>query len=470
MFKKLLWRGALAAALLASPLAARAETLGDALAAAYENSGLLEQNRALLRAADEDVAQAVAALRPVISWAIQYQRRFGSARANQIQGYNKFSDAETTYALTASLLLYDGGQSRLGVEAAKESVLSAREQLRSIEQNVLLRAATAYVGVLNATETVQLRQNNVRLLDEELRAAQDRFEVGEVTRTDVALAEARRAAAVANLASARGALEQARAEYAAAVGREPGALQPISNLPSVERSEEVARRIAFNRHPDLRAAQRDVTVATINARRADRALSGEATLSGRYAYSDTLTEDGPLEEFSNSATVTLSFEQPIYQGGRILSLQRQAVARRDAALGNVQVVQLGIQQDVANALALLRIADAAISATREQIRAAEVAFNGVREEAQLGQRTTLDVLTAEQDLLNARTELTNAVADRSTSVFQLLAAKGLMTADHLGLDVQQYDPAAYYTLIENAPAISIQGDRLERVLRGIGRD
>lgn len=461
-------RGAFVLSVIAAPVFAQAETIGDALADAYENSGLLEQNRAVLRAADEDVAQAVAALRPIISWAARAQRDFGTTSSEQSFGPVKFGQTDVTFSLTAELVVYDGGRNRLAVDGAKEAVLATREQLRSIEQAVLLRAASAYIGVLRGEETVQLRSNNVRLLDEELRAARDRFEVGEVTRTDVALAEARRASALANLAGARGQLDQARAEFVNAVGRAPGDLRPVSQLPRLERDENEAIRIALRQHPDLLAAQREVNVASINVERADRATRGSATLSGTWAYTDRAEDDGDYTDFSNTGTVGLSFTQPIYRGGQLYSQQRQAVAQRDAALGNVHVTQMNIQQDVSNAIALLRIADAAISATQEQIRAADVAFNGVREEAQLGQRTTLDVLTAEQDLLDARTQLTNAIADRDTTVFQLLAATGLMTASYLGLNVTLYDPTVYYQLIENAPS-TLQSQQLERVLQGIGR-
>jgi outer membrane protein len=219
-----------ASAVLAFALAmpAGAETLADALVGAYKHSGLIDQNRAVLRAADEDVAQAVSTLRPVISWSGNVQRQFGTSRAfnTTAGGFVTGSSSTDTASLNliAELTLYAGGANLLRIEAAKESVLATRAQLVGIEQQVLLRAVTAYMEVRRAMETVALRQNNVRVLRQEVRAARDRFDVGEVTRTDVALAEARMAAAVSALAGAQGNLVAAKEEYRNAVGRAPGNL------------------------------------------------------------------------------------------------------------------------------------------------------------------------------------------------------------------------------------------------------
>ncbi|MBT7344160.1 MAG: TolC family protein, partial [Rhodobacteraceae bacterium] len=193
--------------ILATPSLAAAESLRDSLRNAYDNSGLLVQNRALLRAADEKVADAVAALRPVISWSSQFAHSYSDA-AN--------SDSLTT-RLNANWLLYDFGRSDLQTEALKESVLATRQSLVSIEQNVLLRAVQAHMNYRRSVEFVSLRSANVELIEQELRAAEDRFDVGEVTRTDVALAEARLASARASLAGAQGDLAKAAAEYHAVV-------------------------------------------------------------------------------------------------------------------------------------------------------------------------------------------------------------------------------------------------------------
>lgn len=454
--------------LATAPVAVGAESLGDALASAYEFSGLLEQNRALLRAADEDVAVAISALRPILSWSSSISRTFGVSISSLPGGGSQTRGLQTdemSFSLVAELLLYDFGATRLGIDAAKEAVLATRQGLVSIEQQVLLRALVAYVNHQRAAKTVELRQNNVRLVGQELRAARDRFEVGEVTRTDVALAEARLAASRANLATAEGEVMRAVEEYRAVVGRKPRNLRPITKLPDVERDLDKAKSIGVRSHPDMRKAQYEVSVADINVRRADAAMKPTVKLSGRLSRNVDLQDPN----WSNTGSVSLDFGGPIYQGGRLSALARQARARADASRGALHVVRAAVAQDVGDALAILRVANASLEATQRQIRAARVAFRGIREEASLGQRTTLDVLTAEQDLLDAETSFTSAVADRTIATYTLLAAMGLMTAEHLGLAVQQYDPSKYYNLIKSAPAKSIQGDKLDRVLRKIGR-
>jgi len=227
---------------------ARAETLADALTSAYVNSGLLERNRALLRAADEDVAQAVADLRPIIDWSADVRREFsrvGSARITRNTG-----ETTANIGIVGSMLLYDFGRSDFLVEAAKETVLSTREALRSIEQTVLLTAVQAFMDVIRNREIVSLRRNNLRLLQEELRAAQDRFEVGEVTRTDVAQAGAAVALAQSGLAVAEGDLARAVEDFREAVGRAPGDLQAPADLTQVGGDPEAAKAAAVQRHPD----------------------------------------------------------------------------------------------------------------------------------------------------------------------------------------------------------------------------
>ena len=200
-----------------------AETLRDSLRNAYQNSGLLLQNRALLRAADEKVAGAVSALRPVINWSSKYSYSSSGAGSPNV----------LTTSIKASWLLYDFGQSELKIDSVKETVLATREALVSIEQDVLLRAVTAHMKYRRAVEFVDLRSANVDLILQELRAAQDRFEVGEVTRTDLALAEARLASAGAGSAAAEGDLAKAAAEFQAVVGQKPNNLITPENLPDL---------------------------------------------------------------------------------------------------------------------------------------------------------------------------------------------------------------------------------------------
>jgi len=436
---------------LANPV--QAETLADVLADGYQNSGLLEQNRALLRAADEDVAQSIAALRPIVNWSANYTWRdsdIASVGADPVSA---------NLEISADLLLYDGGASEYRTEAAKALVLQTRQDLLGIEQDVLLRIITAYMNVERNSQFVDLRKSNVRLIDEELRAARDRFEVGEITRTDVSLAEARQAAAQSALAAAEGALAQSLEEFQAAVGRRPENLEIVSPAP-VERSLEEARAFALRNHHSIKSAQQSVMAAELTIRSTEASL--RPSLSFRASAS--ITSGG-----NASQRVGLSVSGPIYRGGQLESAIRQAVAGRDASRASLLVVGRSVEQNVGNAYAQLRVAQSSRQASQLQIRAAETALNGVREEAMLGARTTLDVLNAEQEFLDARANAISAQADEVIASYQVLAAMGILTAAHLNLSVPTYDPSAYYNLIRNAPSTySDQGRALSRVLQSIG--
>lgn len=444
---------------------ARAETLAETLVSAYENSGLLEQNRALLRAADEDVAQILSALRPILNYSADITRSFGRTRNGAIT--SGISTDDVNIGISLELLLFDGGQTRFQLDSAKESVLATREVLRSVEQQILLRAVVAFQDVRRNQEFVALRSNNLRLLQQELRAARDRFEVGEVTRTDVAQAEARLAAARSEFAAAEGDLTQAIEEFRAAVGRRPGTLQTPRQLPNLSGDVDASAQIAVRNHPDILGAQREVAAAELNVLAAGAAMKPQVNLFGNLGAGEEIGDD----DFSRTGSFGVQVTGPIYQGGRISSLKRQAMAQRDASRGNLHEVRLRIVQDVGNAYAILRAAQAQTTSSREQVRAAEVAFRGVREEATLGARTTLDVLDAEQELLDARANLISAEADVVVAAYSVLASIGQLTAKDLNLDVQLYDPAAYYNLVKDAPVpISPQGKKLDRVLRALGKE
>ncbi len=442
----------------AAPL--RAETLADALVAAYKNSNLLEQNRALLRAADEDAAVALAQTRPVISFALQSSYQYSDNR--NFLGQNVTNESLTTQAaITADISIYDFGRNKLAIEAAKETVLATRDALVAVEQNVLLTAVQAYVNVRLANDIVGLRQSNVRLLNEELQAARDRFEVGEITRTDVALAQSRLAAARANLTSAQGDVNIAREAYKAAVGAYPGRLAALPRSPGTAKSLDAARSVAVRTHPSLLQAQRQVTVAELNVLRARADTRPRLTARA----STGLVEGG---QANNS--VTLSLNQTLYAGGQLAALQRRALASSEAQRSSLLQTKLSIEQNVGNSWSNLQVAQANIFATDEQIRAAQIAFDGFREEAKLGARTTLDVLDAEQSLLDARVSRASAEATRYLGVYSLLSTMGLLTVDHLKLSVQTYDPAAYYNSVKGAPIRSIQGDKLDRILKSLGKE
>ena len=449
---------ALAMVLVASlPVPALAETLTDALISAYRHSGLLDQQRALLRAADEDVAVALAGLRPAINYALQ------SNWNNTLPAPGDSLALSAT--LSAQLMLFDFGRTRLSVDLARENVLATREMLVATEQQVLLRAVSAYLNVRSAADTVALQTSNVRLITEELRAARDRFEVGEVTQTDVSLAEARLAAARAAEAAAAGQLVMAREEYKAAIGHYPKTLGPPPSPPVTVKTLDEARALALRRHPDMLTVQRNVTIAEMNVEMALLAMKPTLSADASTTYRQIA---GGADSTINQVGVTLA--GPIYQGGRLSALYRRAQAQRDAARAGLHLTRASVEQGVSNAWAGLAIASAAIEATERQIRATTVALRGAREELKLGSRTMLDVLNAEQSLLDARAASISARSDQYLAVYQLLSAMGLLTADYLHLGIATYDPEAYYDAVKNAPVVQVspQGERLDAVIEALG--
>ncbi|TGN39099.1 transporter, partial [Paracoccus liaowanqingii] len=236
-------------------LPARAESLADTMVAAYRHSALIEQNRAVLRAADEGVAASVAALRPVVEWV---------ARQTAARDEGSTTSRSTSMSLAASLTLYDFGRSQLAIDGAKEQVLATRQALVSVEQDILLAATLAFFQVREAIQQVALQENSVEVLTSERQAAQDRFDVGEITVTDVALADAALAATRASLASANGDLEIARESYLASTGRQPVSLDAPPPLPSLPATLDEARRIAQTTHPAIGQSQRQAAAAEIS--------------------------------------------------------------------------------------------------------------------------------------------------------------------------------------------------------------
>lgn len=436
--------------------AVKAETLTDTLIKAYKHSGLLDQNRAVLRAADEDVAQAVATLRPVINYFATATRSSATVPSGRKNGH-----LTGNLGISASLLLYDGGGSKLAIEGKKETVLATRQGLINVEQSVLLRAVAAYMNVRRDNEFVGLRRNNVRVISEQLRAAKDRFEVGEVTRTDVSLAESRLALARANKAVADGNLARSREEYRAATGSYPKSLRSPPKAPATARSLEAARSVAYTTHPAMKKIQHEIAAAEIGV------LQAEAVMRPKLSAVGRMSVDHNGDDVS-SLGVELS--GPIYQGGKLSSVFRQAMAGRDSTRAGLHITRHEVAQAVGNAWATLAVSRATLEASNRQIAAARVAFRGVKEEATLGARTTLDVLDAEQELLDAQANRISSVTDQYVATYTLLSAMGLLTVEHLNLGVRTYDPTAYYNAVRKAPAHSTQGKSLDRVLRALGKD
>lgn len=449
---------------LAASRPATADSLADALVSAYEHSGLIEQNRALLRAADEDVARASASLKPVLRWAASISQSFGRVKTAATPSSVSNDDMTLSLSLIASQLLYDFGASKYRTEAAKETVLATRATLIDVEQQVLLRAVSAYMGVIEASEFVALRQNNLRLLTQELRAARDRFEVGEVTRTDVALAEAQLAQARSGLAGAQGDYLRAAEEYRNVIGHAPGNLAAPPRLPNVGKDLGGAKALAVRQHPALASVQHQVAAADLLVKAGEADMRPTITLQGSLSISENLNED----QFNRGGTIGVEAGQTIYQGGALSSIVRQRMAQASAQRGNLHTVRHRIQQEVGNAYATLSSVRAQLEASDRQIRAATIAFRGIREEAALGARTTLDVLDAEQSLLDAQSLQVSARANLYVAAYAILSSTGQLTAEKLRLPVQIYDPTAYYNLVKDGPAAKTKrGRKLDKILRDV---
>ena len=461
--RKFLRAAALSATFALSAAQAGAETLADAMISAYKNSHLLDQNQAVLRAADEDVAIAISALRPVISFAATAGYAYSRTELAGTAAEAVTEGLSASVELSATLMLLDFGRREFGIRMAEHSVLATRHALVNVEQQVLLAAVSAYVNVQLTQQIVALRESNVNLISQELGAARDRFEVGEVTLTDVSIAEARLAAAKSALSAAQGDLSVAREAYKAATGHYPGKLAALPAAPKIGKSLEEAQAVARRSHPLVLQAQELVAVSEAQAGLADANMKPTVGASASVELSDGLSNDG-----NTTTSLGLSLNQTIYAGGQYSAQYRKALAGADQSRANLGQTVVTVLQNVGNAWSAVSVYGASIEASRQQVEAAQAAFNGVREEASLGARTTLDVLNAEQELLDARASRLQAEASRYIAVYQVLSAMGILTAEHLKLGVPTYDPEAYYKAVRNAPATSSRGKKLDEILEKIG--
>ena len=441
-----------------------AKSLSEALVESYNNSGLLDQNRALLRAADENTIIASSALLPIVSWAANFSGNWsetdtaGSATSDVVWRGN--------VGLNSSLTIFDGGSNRLAADVTKQNVLATRQGLIALEQRVLGGAVSAFMGVLEGRETVRLRENNYSVIEEELTAAKDRYEVGEITRTDVALAEARLASSASALSAAKGLLVQAEAVFKNAVGTLPEDLLPPKEMPAVPTTIEEALSIASSSHPDLRQLQYQIKASELTLKRIKASSKAKMTLNGDIGLSDSDAQPDTLQ-----ASIGLQLSGTIYQGGSISAKERQALANLQAVRSGLHVQIDTIEQTISSAYAMLEVSKASKAAIEKQIEAAEVAFNGVKEEAFLGARTTLDVLNAEQELLDAKSQLINASYDEYLAAFDVLSASGLLTVEFLNLPVARYDPEEYYkSIISNKEVGNESFKAIKNLLQELNKD
>mgnify|MGYP000010956016 FL=1 len=442
----------LVAGLSVAPIAAKAHSLADALVFAYNNSDLVQQQRFLLRSSDEGVAQAQARFQPVLSY-------FASLSQNGVDGPT--DSFTTSVGVNADWTVWDAGSRTVRLESTKELVLAARQNLASVEQQVLFNAVQAFLQLRSAIEAVALRESNLRLITQELRAAEDRFEVGEVTRTDVELARARLAQARSGLASAQGDVEIQRSNYILAIGRAPHALLTPPSPPAIPATVQAAEAIAMRTAPSLLAQQHTVKSNELLSSAAQRNTFGTVGVTGSVS---TGARNG---DETSSGTVGLRYSRTFYDGGTLNSLIRQTQAALEASRFGLAQEGRIVADGVKRSWAQLQVARAQVTATQQQVRASQLAFEGVREEARLVARTTLDVLDAEQELLDARNAVLNAQTSAYLAVYSVLQSLGLLSTEHLGLNVERYDVTDYYNAITTTPAglvRSEQGARLDRIL------
>ncbi|MEM9750209.1 MAG: TolC family outer membrane protein [Pseudomonadota bacterium] len=431
---------ALVAMLNAAPAAA--DTLRDSLIAAYETNPVLKSERANLRATDEQAAQARAQGRIQINASGSYEYADSEFKAGAVPN-RPFAIAgeqqEETFSrqITAEQPVFRGFRTLNAKRQADAAIDAGRANLLSVEQQVLLDGVTAYMDVLRDEAVVSLRENNVAVLDRQRQASKDRFEVGEVTRTDVAQAEARLAGAKAELIAARANLQVSRAAFRRVIGNPPGTLSPPPPLPELPETEEAAQAVADQLNPVILTAR----ATEVSSRRAVDVAKGALlpTLSARVEWSRA-EEQVLANSVSDRTALIGQLSVPIFQGGVNHSNVRQAKQQNSRDRMQIVAADRDVEEQVRNAWENLAAARAAILSSKEQVRANEIAFEGVEQEAQVGSRTTLDVLDAEQELLDSRVQLVQVERDEYVAGFALVSAIGGLTAGGLGLDVDLYDP------------------------------
>jgi outer membrane protein len=420
--------------LFAAPAAA--DTLGDALAAAYASNPELSAQRAQVRVTDEQVPAALAGGRPTVG----LRGNFDQA------GLDAFVDNGRTYTLGTSIQwsIYQGGRIRAATTAAENRILAARARLRATENQVVVSVVTAYADVLRFAELVELNENQVKVLERELQANTDRFEVGDLTITDVAQSKARLANARANLVSALNQQAAARQAYIRTVGRPPQDLEPLPPLPPLPSSQGQAVDIAAVNSPAVLAARFDEAAARYDVRFAERQRLPTVTSEFRASYLRFEGGGGGANFVRQGEFVTqdaiLTATLPIWQGGRFGTQIREAQARRSQLTQQITVVSRQTQEQVVNNFNQLRAARAIIEASRAAVQANELAAEGVRQENEVGTRTIIELLNAEQELLNTKANLVTALREEQVAAYALLAAAGGAEVLALGVDAEFYDP------------------------------
>jgi len=449
--------GAAASALLLvcmGPMPVLADTIEAALVRAYQNNPQLNAQRSQVRVTDENVPQALSGYRPKVavtaSAGYQYSDSLTNtgdlnvARSRPITGTN----APRSVGATITQTLFNGQQTANRTRAAEGQVSGAREALRALEQAVLLSGATIYMDYLRDSAIVEVQKSNVRVLEQTLKQTRDRFNVGEVTRTDVAQSEAQLAAGRTQLLTAEANLVTTRSNFRRIIGNEPEALAPGSPvdrfLPS---ALPAAVELGLTQNPNVTAAMFGIDVSYLQVKVAEGALLPSVTLqaSVQQTYEQSLVQ---YRSFGASAIAQLNV--PIYQGGAEYSLIRQS--KETAAQQRLVLDQTRDQTraNVVTAWGQLVAGKAQVQSAQSQVTASEIALNGVREEAKAGQRTTLDVLNAQQALVNARVALVTAQHDRVVASYSVLNTIGRLSPQVLNLPTTVYDPSVHYHQVRDS--------------------
>jgi outer membrane protein len=449
-----------------------AETLKEALALAYQTNPSLLAQRASQRALDESIVQARAGLRPQLDVSADAGYLFNDAAGGprQVDTNNDgvpdttinvpASNSDSTSAgasIGLSQTIWSGGRIGHGITAAEANILAGRENLREIEQTVLASVIQAYADVIRDTEILRIRQSNLGVLRRQLDESSARFEVGEITRTDVAQSEARLAQSEADLANAQAQLSVSRAVYAAVIGQAPGDLAPMPALPNLPADFDTALDVAMQDNPSIRAAGYNLQAAEANVAAAKAEYMPSARLTASYGgSSDDLGSPGDIAD-NTTFRAGASISVPLFTGGLNSSRVAQARERANVAQINVEGERRNTLQSVSSAYAQSLSARSTLTAGEEAVRAATVAAEGVRQEAQVGLRTTLDVLNQELELRNAEVTLASARRNEYVAQANLLAAMGRLEGQDLDASIAVYDPADNYNRVRNRGALPWDG-------------
>lgn len=416
------------------------------MAAAYENNPTLNAARAELRGTDEALPQAKAGWRPSVSASGEWAKTFTNTDP---VGANHGSTTSNPVgvSLTVSQDIFRGFRTRNAVRRAISQINAGRFTLTNEEQNTLLDAVEAYMDVVRDSAVISLNVQNLGVLREQLRSTNDRFDVGEVTVTDVAQSEARVQQAISLLLQAESNLKSSQAVYRQIVGRNPQRLSfPKRMILPLPGNLNEAVSAALVDHPAIRASMHNTEAAEYNVKE----ITGELLPSFSVSATASRTwTPSPSTQLTDSLSIVGRLSIPIYQRGTVSSRVRQAKQARTQRRLETDAIRDQVRAAVTSAWAGLQAASGQIEADQAQIRATELALNGVREEERVGQRTTLDVLDAQQEVLSARVNLTTSQRNKVVASYSLLAAMGRLTAGSVGLNVRTYNPEVHTTAIEN---------------------